>query len=80
MYAHSVLEELIIYLCAHEASVFMELNDLQEQSDDPENSSEDWVFDLFDDEDLLTFLYSDTFLDEEHPYFFSHWNEPVFYL
>ena len=80
MYAHSVLEELIFYLCAHEASVFMELNDLQGQSDDLENSSEDWVFDLFDDEDLLTFLYSDTFLDEEHPYFFSHWNKPVFYL
>ena len=42
--------------------------------------SEDWVFDMFDDEDIITFLYSNRHLEEDHPYFFTHWNEQQFYM
>ena len=31
-------------------------------------SAEAWVFDLFDDMDIISFLYSDVYLDSEHPY------------
>ena len=32
--------------------------------------AEEWVFDLFDDMDIITFLYSDVYLNQEHPYHF----------
>ena len=38
-----------------------------------------WAFDLFDDMDAVTFLYSDHYLTEDSPYHFSHWLEPQFY-
>ena len=34
----------------------------------------------FDDEDIITFLYSNSNLEEDHPYFFTHWNEQQFYM
>ena len=73
MKAHSVMEELLIYLCNKEASILMKLYDV---NDEPE---EEWVFDLFDDMDIITFLYSDVYLSPDHPYHFSHWNDQVFY-
>ena len=75
MIAHSVLDELILYLCSREAMALLELEDdpLSEQADD-------WVFDLFGDEDVVTFLYSNFYLDREHPYHFTHWNEQCFYI
>ena len=73
MQAYSVIEELLIYLCNKEASILMKLYDV---NDEPE---EEWVFDLFDDMDIITFLYSDVYLSPDHPYHFSHWNDQVFY-
>ena len=32
-----------------------------------------WAFDLFDDMDSVTFLYSYHYLTEDSPYHFSHW-------
>lgn len=43
-------------------------------------SAEEWVFDLFDDMDIISFLYSDVYLDSEHPYHFCHWNDQQFYM
>jgi transcriptional regulator with XRE-family HTH domain len=81
MVAHSVLEELIIYLCSEEAQVFLEISagadDLLDY-DHPDNE-EDWVFDMFDDEDIITFLYSDKYLAEGHPFHFEHWGDRQFY-
>ena len=38
-----------------------------------------WMFDLFGDMDLISFLYSNKYLDSDHPYHFSHWSEQQFY-
>ncbi len=79
--AHSVMEELIIYLCNREASAFIEIIGEADGigADEEFDSPEDWVFDLFGDSELTYFLYSDTYLDEDHPFFFTHWNDQQFY-
>lgn len=54
--AHTVMEELIIYLCNEEAMAFMEVSDERVATDSKNlGYSEDWVFDMFDDEDIITF-------------------------
>ena len=69
--AHSVMEELVIYLCSEQAKILMELDETVEGTD--------WVFDLFEDDDLIFFLYSDQYLTEDDPYHFANWNEQQFY-
>lgn len=82
MTAHSILEELIIYLCNEEARTLIEVavgaddNIVAKEFDDAEN----WVFDMFDDADIITFLYSDAYLDEDHSFHFSRWNDQQFYM
>lgn len=82
MTAHSVMEELVIYLCNEEAKVLIELSAGADQLSDSTTfyDSEDWVFDLFDDMDIITFLYSNECLNEEHPFHFIHWNDQQFYM
>ena len=81
MVAHSVMEELIIYLCNEESTAFIELNGGSDEVDDVEDTySEEWVFDLFQDMDIISFLYSNVFLSSEHPYHFSHWSEQQFFM
>lgn len=80
--AHSVLEELIIYLCNEEAQTFLAIGT---GADDRINQEclanvEDWIFDLFEDMDIITFLYSNDYLTENHPYHFIHWNDRRFFL
>lgn len=82
MIAHSVMEELLIYLCNEETKVYVdicegtgELGDLEDYDD-----LEDWVFDMFDDMDIITWLYSNRYLSKEHPFHFSHWNDQQFYM
>ena len=75
--AHSVMEELLIYLCSEEAAVLIELSDGIENSDALD--AQEWVFDLFGDTDIIGFLYSDIYLDQDHPYHFSHWADQQFY-
>lgn len=70
--AHSVMEELVIYLCNEEASALIELSG-------GISGSEDWVFDLFGDMDIISFLYSNTYLNSDHPYHFFHWGDWQFY-
>ena len=41
---------------------------------------DEWMFDLFGDMDIITFLYSDEYLDESHPYHYSHWSSQQFYM
>lgn len=78
--AHSVLDELIIYLCSEEASGLIELSGGVYEMEDDDESFKEWVFDLFDDMDLVTYLYSDIHLDENHIYHFSHWKDQQFYM
>ena len=82
MTAHSVMEELLIYLCSEEASALIELNGgicgIEDEDEDATDFKE-WVFDLFDDMDIISFLYSNIYLDSDHPYHFSHWADQQFY-
>ena len=79
--AHSVMQELVIYLCNEEAKAALEILDINGLSaDDPyDDCPDEWVFGLFDDMDIITFLYSNVYLEADHPYHFSHWTENQFY-
>ena len=80
MTAHSVIEELLIYLCNEEATAFVDLSDgIYGLEDDNVSDPDEWVFDLFDDMDIITCLYSDMYLDANHSYHFSHWMDQQFY-
>lgn len=82
MTAHSILEELIIYLCNEEAQAFIKVSAGADDLVDNEelDDSEDWVFNMFDDMDMITFLYSDEYLTEDHPFHFMHWCDQQFYM
>lgn len=79
--AHTVMEELVLYLVMEESRLLMEsIVPQMHPEEDPEYSDWDnWPFDLFDDMDLVTFLYSDWYLEEGHPYHFTRWREEQFY-
>lgn len=70
--AHSIMEELPLYLCCEEAESLMERNG-------EEDAPKEWVFDLFGDMDRIRFLYSHVNLEEDHFYHFSHWADRQFY-
>ena len=72
--AHTVLEELAIYLIVEQSRFLMESSNcnLEEYWDE-------WIFDLFDDMDIITCLYSDQYLTEDNCYHFNHWMENQFY-
>lgn len=81
MTAHSVMEELLIYLCNEEGTVFKEIsNEANGIEKDCDDDFEGWVFDLFDDKDIISFLYSNVYLDSYHSYHFSHWFDQQFYV
>lgn len=78
--AHSVMEELVLYLIMEEAIAFMEIADFNIAEEDASNYNWDsWAFDIFDDMDVVTFLYSGMYLDSSNPYHFGHWLERQFY-
>ena len=80
--AHTVLEELVLYLCMEESSGFMEdfYFDSNESEEDDVSCWNSWAFDLFDDMDVHTYLYSGMYLTEEDSYHFAHWTENQFYM
>lgn len=80
MRAHNVLEELILLNCCDEASALIELSGKISGTQDDMEDYSDWVFDLLGDMDIVTFLYSNVYLEEEHPYHFTHWTEAQFYI
>lgn len=82
MTAHSVLEELIIYLCNEEAQALIEVGAGADDLADSEewDDSEDWVFKMFGDVDIITFLYANTYLTEDDPFHFDHWCDQQFYM
>lgn len=72
--AHSVIEELALYLIVEESRFLMESADIED-----DGGWDEWIFDIFDDMDLITFLYSDIYLSNEDTYHFDHWLERQFY-
>lgn len=79
MTAHSVMEDLLLYLCNEEATALIELSSGINRFEDDDAASEEWVFDLLGDADIVSFLYADVYLNSDHPYHFLHWNDQQFY-
>lgn len=73
--AHSVLEELTLYLIVDESRFLME-SAIPDENDD---TWDGWIYDIFDDMDIVTCLYSDMYLSNDHVYHFDHWLESQFY-
>ncbi|MCI8399886.1 MAG: helix-turn-helix transcriptional regulator [Oscillibacter sp.] len=81
MTAHSVVEELLIYLCCKESSSLFELSGgICGLKDCDHADYKDWIFELFGDMDIIHYLYSNVHLNTEHPYNFSHWSDQQFYI
>ena len=81
MEAYSVMEELLVYLCNEESTALIELSSSCGESEDEDSIyTKKWVFDLFDDMNIIRFLYSDVYLAADHPYHVSHWNDQKFYI
>ena len=84
--ARTVMEELALYLIMEESKLLMET--IVPQMRPEEARTEDgflhpnwdsWPFDLFGDMDIITFLYSNLYLDKNHSYHFNHWQEEQFH-
>jgi len=72
--AHSVIEELTIYLMVQEAKELLEM-------DNPEMDTgwDDWIFDLFGDDDLIIYLYENHYLSEGDESHFNQWMKYQYY-
>ncbi|MBS1401870.1 MAG: hypothetical protein HPZ79_02660 [Oscillospiraceae bacterium] len=80
MTAHCVREELLIYFCNEEAFALIELSGGSCGIEDSDAvDSKEWVFDLLGDMDIIGFLYSNVYLNSDHPYHFSHWADQLLY-
>lgn len=81
-YANSVMEELVFYLITEEASLFMDSLSEEYGSQQVLGTGDwkSWIFDLFDDMDIVTWLYSDKYLTIEDIYHFDHWMEKQFFI
>lgn len=79
-FAHSVLDELAIYLCMEESTPLMDCmyNDMEDAGIDGLYTRNEWAFDLFDDMDVVTCLFSDNYLTEDHIYHFDNWAKHQF--
>lgn len=71
--AHSVFDELTLYLIVEESRLILEENDSLDDDWD------EWIYDLFEDMDLITFLFSGVYLTDTHSYHFAHWMENQFF-
>ena len=81
-FANSVLQELAIFLFMEEAGFLMDcmLPDMEMHGVSGLDILEDWVFDMFEDMDIVTCLYSNDYLTEENIYHFDYWTKEQFYV
>lgn len=79
--AHTVMEELVLYLIMKESEFMMEgiITELQPDDEGLYCDWNSWPFDIFDDMDVVTFLYSDWYLTKDDPYHFENWRKEQFY-
>lgn len=80
--AHNVIEEICLYLIAKESILYFESLDENSHLQLKEllDYNDEWPFDIFDDMDSYTFLYTDIYIEEDSPYHFKNWFVPQFYL
>ena len=69
--AHSVLEEVLLYLIMEEAEILMESMDIDE-------NWRDWIYDVCGDADMEMMLYSNYYVDKENIYHFDYWLKDQF--
>ena len=80
-FAHRVLDELSIYLFMEESSFLMDCMSVKMEAAGIDlDTRGDWAFDLFDDTDILIFLFSDFYLTEGATYHFDHWTKRQFFI
>ena len=80
--AHTVLDEIILYNIMNESEFLMEnsiIPNLPPEYDEEFTGWDSWAFDLFDDMDVVTCLYSDNYLTDDSSYHFSNWLKSQFY-
>ena len=80
--AHSVLQEMLIYLFVEESKFLMEcmIPEMEAHRISGLDMWNEWAFDLFEDMDIVTCLYSDDYLTPDHIYHFDHWAEYQFHV
>lgn len=80
--AHRVIDELVLYLIVDAADFLMDCmrDDMLSCGIDIDDDWRDWIFDLFDDSDVETFLYSNWYITSDHIYHFDHWYENLFFV
>jgi len=80
--AHKVIDEISLYLIVKEAEILMEeIGDRLSEHDAKTFAHwDEWIFDIFDDMDVETFLFSDLSLFAPEAYQFDNWFKDQFYL
>ena len=82
--AHSVIEELALYLIMEHSRSMMEgivlaaNQEASEQGAVLDDNWDGWAFQLFGNKDLITNLYADSYLQESDSYHFDHWQDAQF--
>ena len=79
--AHSVMQEIAIYLFMEESKFLMEcmLPEMVDYGIKGLDMWDEWAFDLFEDMDVVTCLYSGDYLTPDHIYHFEHWGDYQFH-
>jgi transcriptional regulator with XRE-family HTH domain len=81
--AHRVIDELVLYLIEEESESFFEEMELNSNTDAEDDFTDwrGWAFDIFDDMDIVSYLYSDLdSLPPEDTYHFDNWFKQQFYV
>ena len=76
--AHRVIDELALYLIVEESRFLVESKMVDDEQQDA--GWDEWIFDIFDDMYIITFLYSNMYVSEKDTYHFSRWMEEQFYM
>lgn len=80
--AHSVMQEMAVYLFTEESKFLMECMTPEMEACGVSGLDmwDEWAFDLFEDMDIVTCLYSGDYLTPDHIYHFDHWAEYQFHM
>mgnify|MGYP007037165950 FL=1 len=55
-------------------------NEMKSEGIDGLDMRNEWAFEMFDDIDIITFLFSGFFIDDEEAYHFDHWTKRQFFI
>lgn len=80
--AHSVMEELALYLIVDASEILIEsmLKSMEDVGIDCEEDWSEWIYDLFGDCDLVTWLYSDFYVTSNNTFHFDNWIKYQFWV